>query len=122
MLLELRYAFRHLRRSPKFSLLAMATLTLAIGGTAAFASLVRGLVLRPLDVPHPEQLVSLAAIDGQGQQGFISLGAFDELRRQQDVFADVCGYGGDGYTLSSAEVNGAIVHRAMETMISIACS
>ena len=102
-MLELQYAFRHLRRSPRFSLLAILTLALAIGGTAAFASLLRGLVLRPLDAPHPEQLVAMTAVDGRGVQGFISLAAFDDVRRVQDVFDEVCGYGSNGNSTTSVE-------------------
>jgi predicted permease len=113
-MLELQYAFRHLRRSPRFSLLAITTLALAIGGTAAFGGLLRGLVFRPLDAPHPEQLVAVTAVDAHGVQGFISLPAFDELRRLQDVFDEVCGYGGTGNATTAAEVNGRIVQRPME--------
>lgn len=114
MLLDLRYAFRHLRRSARFSLLAMATLMLAIGGTAALATLLLGLVLRPLDAPHPEALLAVTAMDSRGVQGFVSLAAFDELRRVQDVFDEVCGYGSNGYATMAAEVNGVIVHRPFE--------
>jgi hypothetical protein len=114
MPLALHYAIRHLRRSPRFSVLAIITLALAIGGTAAFASLLRGLVYRPLNAPHPEQLVAVMAMDGRGQQGFISLAAFDQFRRVQDVFDEVCGYGSGGNSTAAVEVHGGIVHRPME--------
>jgi hypothetical protein len=45
---DLRHAWRHLRRSPTFTLGAMCTLALGIGVSAAVFSALNALVLRPV--------------------------------------------------------------------------
>lgn len=65
MLTDLRYAARQLRKARAFTLLAVATLGLAIGGATALFSLVDAVVLRQLPYKEPQQLVE---IWGQDQQ------------------------------------------------------
>ncbi len=47
-IMDLRYAVRRLRSRPTYTLLAVLTLALGVGGTAAIFSIVRGLLLEPL--------------------------------------------------------------------------
>jgi predicted permease len=47
-IMDLRYAVRRLRARPTYTLLAVLTLALGVGGTAAVFSIVRGLLLEPL--------------------------------------------------------------------------
>jgi putative ABC transport system permease protein len=63
MLQDLKFAFMQLRRSPRFHLLAIATLALGIGATSAIFSLVNGVLLRSLPFPHPERLVALNTLE-----------------------------------------------------------
>lgn len=56
---DLRLAFRMLRKSPGFALVAVATLALAIGANAVVFGVLNGLILRPLNVPDAESLYGL---------------------------------------------------------------
>src|SRR5271168_3986118 len=57
---DLRYAWRGLRKSPAFALTAILSLALAIGANTAIYSIVDAALLRPLPVPEPERLITLA--------------------------------------------------------------
>jgi predicted permease len=58
---DLRVALRGLRRAPGLVVTAVLSLALGIGANAAIFSLFDQLLVRPLPVPHPEQLVRLVA-------------------------------------------------------------
>ena len=56
---DFKFALRQLRRSPGFTLVAVATLALGIGATTAIFSVLDSVVLKPLRYPDSEQLVSV---------------------------------------------------------------
>jgi predicted permease len=58
-LFDLRFALRSLRRSPLFTLVAVASLALGIGANTAIFTLIDQLMLRLLPVAQPEQLVMI---------------------------------------------------------------
>jgi putative ABC transport system permease protein len=60
-LLDIRYAFRMLLRSPGFSLIAIATMALGVGATTAIYSVIDATLLHPLPYPHPSELVRIEA-------------------------------------------------------------
>src|SRR5262245_58928558 len=56
---DARYGLRLLRRSPSFTLVAVAALALGIGANTAIFGVVHGVLLRPLPFPRSERIVAL---------------------------------------------------------------
>ena len=111
---DLRQGLRALGRAPGFCALALLTLALGIGSTAAMFSVVYGVLLRPLPFTAPEQLVRLwHTAGGNGQRGSFSPAAFLDLRREARSLAGAAAYmnslaavatAGDPARLAGAEV------------------
>jgi hypothetical protein len=56
---DLKYAARSLRRTPGFTVMAIATLALGIGANTAIFTLLDAVMFKPLNVPSPHDLVTL---------------------------------------------------------------
>jgi len=59
LLQDLRFAVRQMLRSPGFALTSVLTLALGIAANVIVFGVLDSLILRPIDVPHAEQVWQL---------------------------------------------------------------
>ena len=69
---DLRYGARLLVKHPGFSLIAMLSIAIGVGINAAMFSFADGLVLRPLRVPRPGEVVAVSAVAPRVTEGLLS--------------------------------------------------
>jgi predicted permease len=67
---DFSFSVRMLRKAPGFTTVAVATLVLGVGANTAIFSLVNGLLLRPLPVPHSEELAVVGIQQGRPTPGY----------------------------------------------------
>jgi hypothetical protein len=63
LLADLQYALRQLHRSPGFALLAVLTLTMAIGANVIVFGVVNAIILHPIPVPEANRVFSVQGKD-----------------------------------------------------------
>jgi predicted permease len=113
--IDIRHSLRGLRRSPGFSLVAIATFALAVGANTAIFSLLNAIVLRAVPVSDPDRLVAISTTDTQTKQpGFIYADTYTAFRVQQRSFATLSMYSG-GFFLR-IEARGAAVYAGVEAV------
>src|SRR5271170_699969 len=88
---DLRYSLRSLSRSPIFLSVAVISLALGIGANTAIFTLINQLILQPLPVKDPEQLVMLAGrgkhYGGNNGPDRISYPMYQQIRDHNQVFS-----------------------------------
>ncbi len=92
---DVRYGLRMLAKAPALTFILVFTLALGIGVNSAVFSVVNGFLLRPLPVPHPEQIVVLASHQQGAPLGVtnVSYADLSDFRKQgADAFSDLFAY------------------------------
>jgi predicted permease len=88
---DFRQAARTLRRSPAFTLAALATLGVGIGSTSSIFGVVNGVLLRPLPIHDPDRVVAVRA--NQVERGWLGINLagpdFAELRAESKALESV---------------------------------
>jgi len=82
---DLRIALRQLKKSPGFALTAILTLALGIGANAVVFSVLNALVLRPVNVPHAQNLYMVQRFQFPSQ----SYPDYLDLRDRNRTFASM---------------------------------
>ncbi len=101
LLQDMRFALRQMRRSPGFAFTAVLTLALGIAANVIVFGVLEALVLRPLDVPHADRVMTLTRTDQT-----YPIFAYPDVRDVRDgntVFSAVAAWSVDNFGL---EANG----------------
>lgn len=85
------FAFRSLRRSPGFSILAIVTLSLGIGANTAMFSLVNAVVLKPIPYHNSEELDAIFRSTAQDPEGEFSLIEWKEIQETRSGYDAIAG-------------------------------
>lgn len=118
ILTDIRHGVRALRKAPLFTVLSAASIALGIAANTTIFTLLDQIVLRPLPIERPAELVQLT-IDGDfdgntwGDESEVSFPMYVDLRDHNSVFAGMFARFDFGMHLSAAgateRVNGELV-------------
>src|SRR6516164_9226727 len=96
---KLRYATRQFRLSPVFTVTAVLTLALGIGGTTAIFSLIHTVMLRSLPVSDPAKLYRVGegddcCVEGGPQDtwGMVSFPLYERLKKEVPEFEETTAF------------------------------
>jgi putative ABC transport system permease protein len=108
LLQDLRYALRLLRRTPAFTVVAVASLALGIGASAAIFQVIDALRLRALPVNAPHELVEVAPASMDRARGNVvnwrsgaTTAVWEQVRDHQQVFSGTLAWGSSQFNLAS---------------------
>ena len=99
---DIRFAFRKLRQSPAFSLIAVVTLALGIGMNTAIFSLMNDLFLRRLPFLEPDRVVRLYSESKERELKQMPWGVpkFQHYRDGQTAFTGIAADWGNGFIMT----------------------
>ena len=101
LLQELRLALRQMRRSPGFAITTVLILALGITANVIVFGVLQAMILRPLDVPHPDRVMTLARTNQT--YPIFSYPEVRDVRDDNTVFSAVAAFGAADFGL---EANG----------------
>ena len=96
---DVRYGFRLLAANRSFTAMAVMSLALGIGANTAIFSLLYALLLRPLPVPNPGELMQVKITIAGKEIDSFSYPVIRALADRKDVFAALGGFSGATFTV-----------------------
>jgi predicted permease len=122
---DLRYGIRQLQRSPGFAIIAIVSLTLGIGANTAIFTLLNAIMLRPLPVQNPGELLLFG--DGQahgstqavpdGSTQLFSYSFLQDVRQKNKSFSGIAAVDSSQFA-TKASVAGAAYQTTHVDLIS----
>jgi putative ABC transport system permease protein len=83
---DVRYGARRLRAEPGFAIVAVLTLALGIGASAAIFSAVSPILFKPLPYPHAERIETISDVGEGHRPADVTFGTFRELLARNRSF------------------------------------
>ncbi|HEX9760148.1 MAG TPA: ABC transporter permease, partial [Candidatus Acidoferrales bacterium] len=112
---DMKYAARTLRRRPSFTLIAVLTLAVGIGGNTAIFTLVHSVLLRPLAYPESGRLVYMGQqFQGGGHSQATTMFKAIFWQRHAEAFEGMTAETGAGYNLTG----GSLPERVTGSLVS----
>ncbi|HUE43037.1 MAG TPA: ABC transporter permease [Candidatus Sulfotelmatobacter sp.] len=116
---DFRFAGRMLVKNLGFTVTAVLILALGIGANTAMFSVVRAVLLRPLDYSQPDRIVSLASLwKSSGNKGQVSAPDFHDWHDQSNAFEHMALYANYKMPVSVGSGASATAEFPMATAIS----
>src|SRR5262245_27487993 len=100
LLQDVRYGIRMLLKAPAFVAIAVLTLALGIGVNTALCSIVDGVLLNPIPVLQPYQLVALYSSNQDIRTASLSSPNFLYGERHHRALSDLAAFRQDTFTLT----------------------
>ena len=100
---DLRFGWRTLWKHPAITAVAVIALALGIGANSSIFSVVNAILLKPLNVPHPERMVVVTESRGGEAWSTVAPANFISWRERNRVFAEIAAYAGQSYNLLGGE-------------------
>src|ERR1700694_5743651 len=95
ILQDVRFAFRVLTRQPVFLIVAVLTLALGMGANTAIFSVVKAILLEPLDYREPDRIVAVQTLwTKTNHAGNVSGGDYPDLVGELSPFTVATRYVG----------------------------
>ena len=105
---DLRHAFRLLRLSPGFTIVAVLTLALGVGANTAIFQLVDSIRLRAIPVKNPEQLGTVRIAERHwgsgnfsGQYSQLTFPMWEQIRKRQEGFSEIAAWAEQSFNLAT---------------------
>jgi predicted permease len=93
LLTDLRYATRQLAKRPAFTVLALLIIALGVGANSAIFSVVNAVLLKPLPVESPDELVEIYSVEeGESFPAASSYPDYLSVKARDDLFSGVIAY------------------------------
>jgi predicted permease len=92
LLQDLRFGFRRLLKSPAFTIVAVLSLALGVGANAAIFSLINAVLLRPLPITDPANVLSVQVVGKNDSIDAFSYPNYVDFRDRNEVLSGLLVY------------------------------